>query len=160
MKVSLVECNSYDKEEVYYAIKKSINEVEFKIKPKNKVLIKPNVLAPHPPDKHVTTHPSIIEALVKIFQEAGCEIIIGESSGFYKEGGTIKALEVSGIKNIAEKYKVSLINLETIPVKQIQDNNAVVYKNPEISGLIFDVDLIVNVPKLKKKSFKNPASRN
>lgn len=149
MKVSLVECNSYDKEEIYNAVKKSLDDIEFKIKPKIKVLIKPNVLSQNPPDKYVTTHPTVVDSLVKIFKNADCEVIIAESSGFYKEGGTNKALEISGMKSITEKHKISLINLEIIPVKQIKDKNAVVYKNPEISGLIFDVDLIVNVPKLK-----------
>ena len=153
MKVSLVDCKDYDSEKVYKAVKKSLENINFEI-PKNiKVLVKPNVLAKHPPEKCVTTHPSIVEAVVKIFKNAGCEVIIGESSGFYEDGGTNKALEISGMKGIAEKYNIELINLETKPVRKIFDEKAVIYKNLEISGIVMDVDLVINIPKLKTHTF-------
>ncbi len=149
MKVSIVNCDSYDQEQVDEAVKNSLQNINFEIKPKQKVLIKPNVLGQHPPEDHVTTHPSVIEAIVKIFKEADCEVIIAESSGFYKEGGTNKALEISGMKKVADKHNIPLINLETKPIEQIEDKNAVVYKNPHISSEIFKADLVVNAPKLK-----------
>ncbi len=149
MKVSIVGCSSYDNELVYNAVKKAINDIDFEIKPNIKVLIKPNVLSQNTPDQHVTTHPSVVEAIIRIFKEHKCKVMIGESSGFYQEGGTNKALEISGIKAVSDKYNIPLINLETKPIKDINDENAVVYKNPKISSLIFDADLVVNAPKLK-----------
>lgn len=149
MKVSIVECNSYNQEKVYKAVKKSIENIDFKIKPNIKVLLKPNILGQHKPEEYITTHPSVIEAIIRIFKGKKCSIMIAESSGFYKEGGTNKALQISGMKALADKYRIPLINLETKPIKKIEDKKAVVYKNPNISSLIFDVDLIVNVPKLK-----------
>ena len=149
MKVSIVDCNSYEQEQVYTAIKKSIEDIEFIIPKNKKVLIKPNVLGQHTPEASVTTHPSIIDALVKIFKDADCEVMIGESSGFFMDGGTNKALEMSGMKEVADKYNIPLINLESKPIKQIEDDTAVVYKNPHISSLIFEVDLVVNAAKLK-----------
>lgn len=149
MKVSIVECADYDNELVYSAIKEAISKIGFEIRPKQKVLLKPNVLGQHKPDECITTHPAIVAAVVQIFLENNCEVIIGESSGFFFDGGTHKALELSGMKETAKKFNVNLVNLETVPVKHIKDEKAVKYKNLQISSLIYDVDLVVNLPKLK-----------
>jgi uncharacterized protein (DUF362 family)/NAD-dependent dihydropyrimidine dehydrogenase PreA subunit len=149
MKVSIVECNSYDESQVRGAIEKSLENINFEIKDNQKVMIKPNVLGQHKPEDHVTTHPAIVDAVVKIFKKKNCKVIIGESSGFYKEGGTKKALEMSGMKKVAEDNDIELVNLETKPILKIEDKDAIVYKNPHITSLIKEVDLIVNLPKLK-----------
>jgi uncharacterized protein (DUF362 family)/NAD-dependent dihydropyrimidine dehydrogenase PreA subunit len=149
MKVSIVECDDYDKELVFAAVKKAITDIVFTIPSRKKVLLKPNILGQHKPEECITTHPSVVEAVIRLFLEQNCEVIIGESSGFFLEGGTTKALELSGMKKIAEKYKIKLVNLEQIPVKQIRDDEARMYKNLQISKLLFDVDLVVNLPKLK-----------
>lgn len=149
MKVSIVDCLDYEPKLVYEAIQKAISDICFKVPTGKRVLLKPNVLGQHKPSENITTHPAIVEAVVRIFKEKNCEVIIGESSGFALEGGTNRALEISGIKSVAEKYEIKLVNLEQIAVKQIQDKNAVKYKNPQISSLLFDVDLVVNLPKLK-----------
>jgi uncharacterized protein (DUF362 family) len=152
MKVSIVECDSYEQDKVYNSIKKSLENINFNIPQNKKILIKPNVLGQHKPEEAITTHPSIIEAIIKLFKNN--KIIIAESSGFYLDGGTNKALELSGMKALEEKYNIELINLETKTVKNIEDSSAIIYKNPQISGLIFDVDLIINVPKLKTHTFQ------
>ena len=149
MKVSIIDCDSYDQKKVDKAIKKSLENINFKIKPNLKILIKPNILGQHPPEEHVTTHPAIVDSIVRLFKEAKCDVIIGESSGFYKEGGTMKALAISGMGKIADKYNIQLINLESKPIQQIEDKDAVIYSNPHISSVVFAADLVVNVPKLK-----------
>ena len=149
MKVSIVECAHYEERLVFSSVKKAIANIGFEIPTGKKVLIKPNVLGQHTPNEAVTTHPYVVEAAVKLFLDKKNDVMIAESSGFFKQGGTAKALELSGMKYVADKYKIPLINLETKPVKEIHDPKAVVYKNPQISSLLFDIDMIVNVPKLK-----------
>ncbi len=149
MKVSIVDCDSYDPDIVYKAVEDAINKIGFKIPRYKKVLIKPNVLGQHKPESNITTHPIVVEAVARLFLKNDCQVIIGESSGFYKNGGTNKALLLSGMEEIAKKHKIQLVNLETVPIKEIYDREAIVYKNPQISSLIFECDLIVNLPKLK-----------
>ena len=153
MKVAIVDCDSYERKQVDDAVKKAINDIGFKIEPDKKVMIKPNVLGQHLPEEHITTHPSVIEAIVRIFKEADCRVIIAESSGFYKDGGTNKALSMSGMEKIAEKYSIPLVNLESKPIQQIEDEKAVIYKGPHISKAVFDADLVINAPKLKTHVF-------
>ena len=71
-KVSVVICDSYDKEKVYNAVKKSIESIggigEF-VKPDERILVKPNFLSPSESEKAITTHPSVISAVLKILHE-------------------------------------------------------------------------------------------
>ena len=147
MLVSIVPCSNYEICE--NAIRKALKDINFEIKENSKVLIKPNVLGGHSPELAVTTHPKIIESIVKICLEKKCDITIAENSGFYLDGGTNKALEVSGIKEVADKYDIKLINLEQIKIKKIIDDKAEIYKELELPEIIFEQDLIINVPKLK-----------
>ena len=128
-------------------IKKAIEDIDFDIPKHKKILIKPNILGQHTPEQAVTTHPAIVEAIVKLFH--GNDIYIGDSTGLPIDGGTNKALEITGMKKIADKHNCKLVNLETFTAKIIKDENAKILKELKISGLVFDVDLVINVPKLK-----------
>ena len=150
-KVSIVKCNSYDKEEVFNSVKLAVEKLGFRIKEGSTVLLKPNILAKATPEQAVTTHPSIIEAVCKLLKEKECKVIIGESSGF--TGGTKKAFEVSGIKQAAENCKVELINLESSSLKEIENKEGKVLKKLYLPEILFKVDMIINLPKLKTHSF-------
>ena len=104
-KVSVVKCDSYDEELVLEKVREALNLIDFEIKPGTNVLIKPNVLMGKDPEGAVTTHPAIISAVCRILKEKKCNISIGDSAGFMVLGGTDYALEKSGIKKVAEKYK-------------------------------------------------------
>jgi len=82
-KVSIIKCDDYDPQEVYRSIQRAIEtsggfpDVEGK-----SVLLKPNLLYPVSPEKAVTTHPAIVEALIRIVQERGASsVIVGDSPG-------------------------------------------------------------------------------
>lgn len=149
MKVSIAPCSSYDKEKVYRAVKKAVDDIGFEIKPGSNVLLKPNVLSGKRPDEAVTTHPSVVEAVCRILRENDCYITIGESSGW---GSTLKNFEVCGIADVARKYNARLVSLshENLVAKKIP--GAKVLKETKISKLLFDADLMINMPKMKTHS--------
>jgi uncharacterized protein (DUF362 family)/Pyruvate/2-oxoacid:ferredoxin oxidoreductase delta subunit len=118
----------------------SINLNEF-----NKILIKPNVLGPYPPNRCATTHPKFLEWILKYLIDTknidANKIIVGDSSGY----STKKSFEVSELRKACEKYNVralSFENDETIKTKIL---------NSEITlpKAVVDSDLIINLPKLK-----------
>lgn len=147
--VSIIPCSSYDKNKVYGAVSKAIADIGFDIKRGSKVLLKPNVLSNKKPEDGVTTHPSVIDAVCRILKEKDCSIIIAESSGF---GSTIKNFEIAGIAEIAKKYNAKLVSLgsENLIVKKIP--GAKVLKETRISKILFDANLIINMPKMKTHS--------
>ena len=150
-KVSVLKCNSYDKNLVYKTIKSSLKLIDFKFKKNSKILLKPNVLNPYRPEEGITTHPAIIETVCRLLKENKCKITIGDSSGFFK-GGTKKAFKVTGIEEAAKKCNAKLVPFEATKLIKIKDKNAVILKEITISSIIKEADLIINLPKLKTHS--------
>ncbi len=144
-KVSIVKCSSYKQEQVDKAIEKSLSLIDFKFKKNSKVLIKPNVVGNFPKNQiAITTHPAVIEAVCKILKKNNCKIFIGDSSFTNPE----TAFKLSGIKKIADKYG-KLIIFEQDKLIKIKDEKAKILKQFETAQIIKNVDLIINIPKLK-----------
>lgn len=140
----------YEKESLKNKIRNALKYFdlpEFKAK---RILIKPNLLMASSPDKAITTHPVLIEAIIEILKEkeAG-EIFIGDTPG--NTSTNLDYLyKITGIKEIAERQKVNLVNLYTYGVINIKSEVA---GNIPITKFIKDVDYIINVPKLKTHTF-------
>jgi len=141
-KVSVVKCASYKHAEVRKALEESLKNIDFSFKKNIKVLIKPNILSPAEPEAAITTHPIIIEELCKILKKYNAEIYIGESSSYE----TRKGFEVSGIGKLKKYGKI--INFESEDKEFFNIAN----KKIPLPKILFDVDLIINVPKLKTHS--------
>ena len=144
-KVALVKCKTYKQNEVDKAIEKSLKLANIKIPKRKKVLIKPNIVGSFKKtQKATTTNPSIVEAICKILKRNNCKIYVGESSFT----NTVDAFRDSGIGKIAKKYGKLLI-FEQDKLIKIKDTKAKILKNFHISKTLKDVDLIINIPKLK-----------
>lgn len=146
-KVAIVKCPSYKQKKVYEAVKKAINELGFKFKlnKNSKVLIKPSVMGSYKPSEHVTTHPAVLEAIIKILKKYKCRIIIGESS----YANTDKALEKSGIIKLGRKYAIEVITFETAKKIKLKNKKAKYLKQIYLPKIIREADLIINTPKFK-----------
>ncbi|MBR9705394.1 DUF362 domain-containing protein [Candidatus Pacearchaeota archaeon] len=138
-KVSIVTCNTYNNEEVKQALLDSLKNIDFNFKNNLKILIKPNILGPHTPEQGITTHPIIIEELCKILKNYNADIYIGDSSGL----NTKKSLIKSKISNLS-KY-ATIINFDEKEKNYIKIGK----ENISIPKIVFNVDLIINMPKLK-----------
>ena len=144
-KVSLVKCTSYNKEEVYKAVKKSIELIGgLKIRPGSKVLIKPNLLRPKHPKYAVTTHPEVIRAIIRLLKEKNCKISVGDSPGFHDAVTTAK---VCGIIDVCKEEDVPFVTFKKKKVYLYKE--AILMKRFELSSIVDEVDYIINVPKLK-----------
>jgi uncharacterized protein (DUF362 family) len=65
--VSIVRCKNYDEKEVLKALRRSVDLIggmDSFVRKGNSVLLKPNLLYGKKPEKAVTTHPSIIRAVI------------------------------------------------------------------------------------------------
>jgi uncharacterized protein (DUF362 family)/NAD-dependent dihydropyrimidine dehydrogenase PreA subunit len=142
--VLIVKCPNYTQENVDKAVARVFKDIPIKIKPKSKVLIKPNILMAKKPEYACSTHHAMIEAVCKILAKNKCQIIIGESSGF----NTMNGFTVSGIKAVAEKYNAKIIAFENDKISD-RKINGIILKELKITSLIDDVDYIINMPKMK-----------
>ena len=120
-KVIVISEKSYNLAEVEGHVHNIFTELDIfnKLKDKKRILLKPNLLGAHHPDKAVTTHPVIIEAVIKNLSSFNGEIFVGDSPG-----GTVSISQVwkqTGIKELCEKYNVKLAEfgkdgIETVKV--------------------------------------------
>ncbi|WP_456416547.1 DUF362 domain-containing protein [Methanocaldococcus sp.] len=139
-------------EKVYYAIREDYDSLDnnilnltfksYNLNNFDKILIKPNILGPYPPERCVTTHPKFLEWIIKYLQNNfNGEIVVGESSGY----STRKSFRVSGIEDVCIKYGINYISFE----KDKYVKTKILDKEIPIPKTVIDSDLIINLPKLK-----------
>jgi len=128
---------------VLEALFRKIGGLEGKISVGDKVLIKPNFVAPFP---KATTDLALIDFFVSKIREIGGIPIIGESSGF--EFDTEATFSILGIKKFAEERDVELINFEKQRYTKINLKNRLGVA--EIADAAIDSRLIINLAVLKR----------
>ena len=146
MNVFIQEIKEYDLEKIYDFLKESTTDFWDTIKDKKNILIKPNLLAAFLPEKAVTTHPVILEALIILLKEHKKNIFLGDGPG-----GTTpvqKVWQTTGMIELCEKYDVKLVNFS---------EGGVLEKNIEfhkfgISKHFMQADAVINVSKMKTHS--------
>jgi uncharacterized protein (DUF362 family)/Pyruvate/2-oxoacid:ferredoxin oxidoreductase delta subunit len=156
IKVSVVNCTSYDPEILDNALEDCLNTLNcFKdiIKPGKKILIKPNLLSPNNKEKAITTHPMFVEAVIKkIVQITGqpenitladsCVPILPHTGN-----GLKKLYEATGMINLPERTGINL-NYDNRSTK-ISFTDGVSVKQIDAMSPVVEADIIINIPKLK-----------
>ncbi len=152
MVVASVNCGDYSHGEVGGALERAMSLIKYdRSKTKGKtVLLKVNCLMAAPPERHVTTHPSIVSALCQWFLKNGAKTVqIGESSGVGGHGRTTSALKQCGMAQVAEKLGAELVDFDRRKIVTIEKP----YMKLGIAEPALKADLLVSVPKLKTHTF-------
>jgi uncharacterized protein (DUF362 family)/NAD-dependent dihydropyrimidine dehydrogenase PreA subunit len=147
VKVAIVKCTSYDEEIVYKSVKRGIDllgGMGSLVKKNEKILLKVNNLVGSKPDDAVTTHPSILNAMIRILINEKVKVIYGDSPGFEKPAA---AIGKSGYDKIAEKYNITMGDFDTGKIVDFPEG--VVCKKFSIANACLDADGIISLPKMK-----------
>ncbi len=115
------------------------------------VLLKPNLLScTRGPDKHVNTHPRLVQALAEtLISDFSCRVSIGDSCGSFRSGSTAEAIRVSEMDKVAETVGASIYNVDTQPRHVVPFERGRVMKEFTLTQNLDQFDLIVSVAKLK-----------
>jgi len=147
-KAFLDRCQEYDVGAVERIITDGIAYLGVELPRQSKVLLKPNVLSPHPPERHITTHPVVIEAMVRVLLDSGNEIVIADSCCV--PGRTAHALERTGIADIGKRFdRVSVVPFEELPTRPFTNPDNRYLPEVGLSRILDDVAGVINMPKLK-----------
>jgi len=147
-RVYLAHCREYDSGKLEKILTDGIGYLGVKIPRQSKVLLKPNVLSAHPPERHITTHPAVVEAVVKLLRDNCNEIVIADSSSI--PGGTGPALERCGIAAVGKRFDgVSVCPLEELPTRRFSNPDNRYLPNVNLPCLLDEVECVINLPKLK-----------
>lgn len=152
--VSLISCDEYNEEKIFNAVKTAVDLVggiKSFVSAGSRVLIKPNLLSGKPPENAVTTHPTVLSAVVKLVREAGGIPVVGDSPAV--EGNNNfekfkKVCEVTGIIDVVNKLNVELVHFNASRV-EIENPAGKVFKKFIVTGELQKCDLIINLCKLK-----------
>ncbi len=148
-KVAVIRCDSYDEEQVYKAVKEGIaliGGLECIVPKSDRILFKPNLLNKAAPDKAVTTHPSVFDAVIRLFKEQGYDnMFYGDSPG--NPTNPEKIAEGCGIKQVGEKYGLKYGEFNKGKTVNFPEGRFV--KQFEISEGALEADAIINVCKMK-----------
>ena len=149
--VSIVKCDDYEfnnvKRAVYEALD-GIENIKLKIIKGSRVLIKTNLLMRKNPEDAVTTHPAVVEAIVRYLQDIDCKVIIGDSPGGpFTEWNLKSVYKAAGMFGVAERTGCEL-NFDT-SVLEISNSGAKRLKSMQIIRIAKEVDFVVSAAKLK-----------
>lgn len=145
--VSIVRCSRYEETEVLRAVRQSVDllgGIRSFVKEGDRVLLKPNLLYGKRPEKAVTTHPSVVKAVIGLVREAGGLPFIGDSPGI---GSAIGVAEKAGIRKVADEMGCPIIEFNR-PVLSLE-RKGWIFKQIEVDQAVFEADVLINLPKWK-----------
>lgn len=108
------------------------------------VLLKPNILQGAAPEKAITTHPSIVRAMIRLCREQGARVWVGENPGvgdprtFARRAGILPVVEVEGA------MWVDLTEQRTFEEPQNR-----IAKRIDLPRVLDEIDVLITLPKLK-----------
>lgn len=151
--VSIVRCGDYDRARVRAAVREALRllpEIASLTSPGDKVLLKPNLISSSdPPERAVNTHPEFIRAVAEVFAEAGCNVFIGDSCGSLASGSTGRAIQVTGLPEVAREVGAQVLDFDRLPSRSLAVPNARVLHAIQVPAILPTMDLVVTLPKFK-----------
>lgn len=144
--VSITKCSGYNEKDVFHAVSQAVNLAGGFPDVKNKtVLLKPNLLFAVAPEKAVTTHPAVLDAVIKLIKTMKPKrIIVGDSPGVASMDLVGKK---SGIKEVVEKNGVEWVEFNTPNL--LENAKGKIQKQFFPAKIVCDSDVIISLPKLK-----------
>lgn len=144
--VSLQTLPDYDPGRVHDALTlllAPLGGIETFVRPRQRVLIKPNLLAGKSPDKAVTTHPEIVRQVILMVQQAGGLVTVGDSPGLGKPETVARKC---GILDIVETTGAEFASFaDSVPLA----HETGTFHHLEVAKEAIEADIIINLPKLK-----------
>lgn len=141
--VALTRCIDYKKTDVEEAVAHQfslLSGVEQFVKRGDKVLLKPNFIAPKPRQCATQTDPAIIIATARLLKDYGAKPFVGDSPAWANVSACARALDiVTPLKNL------------DVPIKQLNKpvRRQIAGVSVGISSVALDADVIINLPKFK-----------
>lgn len=150
--VSFVKCASYDPDVVADALESALEPLggmESFVRRGQKVFLKVNLLLAAAPETARTTHPAVVEAVIRSVQAAGAEVFFGDLSGGFQAGGVKKIHEMCGMNAVAENTGATLVMLEKHGFRARPIPGGKKLTEIHTPKFLDDMDVLINLPKLK-----------
>lgn len=112
----------------------------------DRVLVKPNYVSAKHPTTGITTDSRVVDSVIDFLKHRGVkDIVVGEGGA----GDTDRAFDVVGIREVAARHRVPLVNLNRDARVTLTVPRPLALRDVGIARTALDRTVIVNVPKLK-----------
>ena len=151
--VAIAPCADYAPERVAQAVERAaglLGGMPRFVRSGQNVLLKVNLLSASPPEKAITTHPAVVEAVARMVQAAGGNVTIGDSPGSsvrFNQKSLRALYAVTGMSAVAERTGAALM-LDTRSV-EVPFPEGRLLKRIDVMRAAVDSDVIISLPKLK-----------
>ena len=150
--VSIAKCGTYELERVRCALAdvlEPLGGICAFVQPGQRVMLKPNLLLPARPERAITTHPAVVEAMVELVQGAGgVPFVIDSPGGPFHTGVVMRRLyRDTGLQAVSERTGVSL--LYDAASVQVSTPDGVLMKRLDLLRVYQEADVIISLPKFK-----------
>jgi len=151
-KVSIVRSRAKPRDgQVYGMVKKAVDllgGIGSIVMPGQTVALKPNVVTGRVTAPGVTTDKRVIEAMIRLCKEAGAaRVLVVEGAGYFTETG--KALELSGVKAMAEAAGAEVVDVDKDRLLELEVPNPLIMGKVKVSRSFMEADVRVNLPVMK-----------
>ena len=151
-KVSIVKAKAKPQDtQVYDMVKKAVDLVggiTSVVKPGQTVALKPNVVTGRVTGPGVVTDKRVVEAMIRLCKEAGAaKVLVVEGAGYFTETG--KALELSGVKEMAEKAGAEVVDVDKGSLVELRVPDPLIVDTIKVSKAFMDADVRINLPVMK-----------
>jgi uncharacterized protein (DUF362 family)/ferredoxin len=146
-RVAVIKCSGYSRETVYTSVRRGIDllgGIGRFVQPGEKILLKPNILAGDSPEKAVTSHPSIVEGLIRECLRVGARVSFGDSPG---TANPVNSAKKAGLLSLTEKYPVSFGDFEHGSKTAFSDGKMT--EELFLADAVTRADGIISIPKMK-----------
>ncbi len=140
-KVSVRNCRRYDVDEVSDIISNIYKKTDGPDVKGKKVLLKPNILSDDDPEKCISTHPVVVEAMIRFLQSEGATVLVGDSPAVHTQ--KFRG-EKAGIYGACHTTGAAWVNFAADPVVKNLRRGKI-----KIAAVVDKVDLIISLPKFK-----------
>ena len=140
-KIAVRKCCEYELHKVFDEISDIYKNTDGPDVNGKRVLVKPNILTDDDPAKCITTHPVVVEAMVRFLQSKGATVMVGDSPAVHTQ--KFKG-EKSGILRVCEVTGAKWIDFIADTVEKSLRKGKI-----RIASVVDKVDLIISLPKFK-----------
>lgn len=146
-RVAIQKCEDYDKERVFASVHTLLDHfggIQRFVKKGQNVLLKPNMLSAKVPERGITTHPVMVEAMIREVHSVGGTVWMGDSPA-----GAVKGIQRywdnTGYGELAGRTGIKLINFEADD-KVPRHIGGMTF---QVARAVAEADVVINLPKFK-----------
>ena len=149
-RVALIPLNTYDQPLVDAAVRQGVEllgGLRSFVQPEEKIVLKPNLLSRALPQKAITTHPAVFQAVCRLLREEDyARLSYGDSPG-NPTTTPDKAAESAGIAEAAARYGVERADFSSGSVVPFPEGRTA--KSFYLCRGVQDADAVINICKMK-----------